>query len=295
MIDATVLIPTYRHAELLPFSLESALAQEGASIEVFVVGDGVEDRTRDVLARFSTDPRVRFFDFPKGERNGEASRHLALAEARGRIVCYLSDDDLLLRDHVAEMGRLLDGSDLAHSAPVVVDPEGTLRYLPFDLARPAFQALLLRGDWNRISLTGAAHTMDAYRRLPYGWRAAPEGIWSDLYMWQQFIRMPGFRGRTAVRLTHLHMADQDRRSMPEAERVSELEHWQRRIHERGFPAELEHELAALSREAAVAREARIHELKGAIRELQGTRWWRLRTWAAQLPPVRAALSRRGPG
>ena len=66
---------------------------------------------------FLADPRVRFFDLPKGERHGERNRHLALAEAAGRIVCYLSDDDLLLPRHVATMLELLEGADFAHGAP----------------------------------------------------------------------------------------------------------------------------------------------------------------------------------
>ena len=53
-----------------------------------------EDDTRAALEPFADDERVRFLDFPKGARHGELNRHEALREARGRIVCYLSDDDL---------------------------------------------------------------------------------------------------------------------------------------------------------------------------------------------------------
>ena len=288
--DATILIPTYRHAALLPFSVRSALAQEGASIEVFVVGDGVEDDTRAALEPFLSDPRVRFFDFPKGQRHGEASRHEALQEAEGRIVCYLSDDDLLLGDHVVEMARLLEDADFAHSAPVFVKPGGSLQYGPFDVARPEFQAALL-GGWNRISLTGSAHSMDAYRRLPFGWRPAPLPGPTDLYMWQQFVVQPGFRGKTGSRLTHLHLADTDRRDLAKSERVVELELWWGRIQEPGFRDELAIEIAAVVRECAIAREARIHELEGTIREIQATRLWRLRTRLATSPLLPALLAR----
>ena len=277
MTDATIVIPTYRHAALLPYAIRSALGQETASIELLVVGDGVQDDTRGAVEEFLVDPRVRFFDFPKGEHNGEVGRHEALQSARGRVVCYLSDDDLLLPGHVVEMLRLLEDADFAHSAPLVVMPDGLLRYGPIDMARPEFHALLLRGGWNKISLTGAAHTLEAYRRLPYGWRPGPANVWSDLYMWQQFVRQPWFRGCTGTRLTHLHMPDQDRRDVPVAERVAELERWWDRIQEPGFSAELERMVADIVREGAVLREARIHELKDVIRGIQATRWWRLRT------------------
>ncbi len=84
----------------------------------------MEDDTRAALEPFRDDVRVRFFDFPKGERHGELNRHEALGEAKGRIVCYLSDDDLLLPGHVVEMGRLLENADFAHSAPFAVMLDG---------------------------------------------------------------------------------------------------------------------------------------------------------------------------
>ncbi len=107
VVDASILVPTFRHVRLLPFSLASALDQNSVSVEVLVVGDGVEDETREVLARHADDPRVRFFDFPKGTRNGEAYRHEVFAAGEGRIVAYLCDDDLLLPDHVATMSEVL--------------------------------------------------------------------------------------------------------------------------------------------------------------------------------------------
>jgi len=139
MVDATILVPTHRHVPLLPHALASALDQEGATVELFVVGDGVEDATREVVGRHANDPRVRFFDFPKGPRNGEAYRHEVLQEAGGRIVCYLSDDDLLLRDHAAEMCRLLGEADFAHAVSARIRGDGELEVFPWNYGRPEFR------------------------------------------------------------------------------------------------------------------------------------------------------------
>lgn len=111
-------------------------------------------------------------------------------------------------------------------------------------------------------------------------------------MWQQFVRLPGFRGTTGTRLTHLHLADQDRRDIPVGARVAELEQWWSRIQEPGFAEELAKEIAEVVREGAVTREARIHELKDIIREIQATQLWRFRTRLATSPPLRALLARR---
>ena len=282
MTDATIVIPTHRHAAVLPVALRSALNQQGGSVEVFVVGDGVEDDTRAALAPFRTDSRVRFFDFPKGERHGERHRHEALQEAGGEIICYLSDDDLLLPGHLEEMQRLLDHADFAHSVPMGVLPGGELRYGPADLARPEFLSLLVEGRNNFIGLTGAAHTRSTYERLPHGWRPAPASEKTDLHMWQQIIALPGFRGATATRLTALHFPDPWWRSVEPAQRAVELEAWLARALRPGAEAELEELLELAVRRAAQDFKLRSIERKEALRQA-----------TAELELLRLPIWRRG--
>ena len=275
MVDASILIPTHRHVSLLPFSLESALDQEGASVEVLVVGDGVEDATRDVLARFEGDERVRFFDLPKGPRRGEAYRHRALEEARGRVVSYLSDDDLLLRDHAAIMLELLEKADFAHSATAWLEPDGRLSHHPWDVARPEF-AEVMRSGPNAIGLTATSHTLAAYRRLPHGWRTTPEGEPTDRHMWLQWLEQPWFRGVGSGRLTHLQFPDPRWRAMTEEERASVLAHWLARSRSPGFREEIDRMLAD-----AVVRSGEKYRLEAwasstELQAVHATRTWRLR-------------------
>jgi len=264
--DATILIPTHRHALLLPLALRSALAQRDAAVEVFVVGDGVEDDTRAALEPFLADRRVRFFDRPKGERYGERHRHEALQEADGALVCYLSDDDLLLPGHVAEMRRLLEHADFAHSAPVRIHPDGTIEYRPVDLHRPEFLTLALAGRVNPTGLTGASHSRSLYERLPQGWRPAPEGVPTDIYMWRQIFAMPGFRGSSGTRVTALNFPDPAWRGVEPGVRAAELESWLARIAGPGGEEELDELLRDATRRAAQDFKLRTVELRGALRE-----------------------------
>ena len=105
-------------------------------------------------------------------------------------------------------------------------------------------------------------------------------------MWQQFAGLPGFRGRTGTRLTHLHLADADRRDVADDQRVAELEAWWMRAQSPEFADDLACELADAIRNAATTREITVHTLEDVLARVQATRLWRLRTWIASLPPVR---------
>jgi Glycosyl transferase family 2 len=289
--DATILIPTYRHAALLPYAIESALDQAGASIELFVVGDGVEDPTRKVLAGFADDPRVRFFDLPKGPRLGEAHRHPLLAEASGRIVTYLSDDDLLLRNHASTMLELLDGADFAHPPSAKFSADGTLLFFPWDYSRPEFREMA-RGRRGSIGLTGVAHTMDAYRRLPFGWRTTPVGMPTDHWMWLQLTELPGVRCMRGERLTYLNFPDPVWGAMSESEREGQLADWLRRSREPGFEDELDGLLRDAVRRAAEDYHLWARREQLTIEAIHSSRTWRLRDRLLRPGLLRAILARR---
>ncbi|ETT81421.1 MULTISPECIES: glycosyltransferase family A protein [Bacillus] len=48
-------------------------------------------------------------------RNGEIYRHEALQLAKGKFVCYLSDDDSWFPDHLQYMEQALSKADFVHS------------------------------------------------------------------------------------------------------------------------------------------------------------------------------------
>ena len=271
--------------------MRSALAQEDAEIEVFVVGDGVEGDTRHAVEPFLADPRVRFFDRPKGERHGELLRHEALQDSRAAAVCYLSDDDLLLPGHVRQALELLQHADLVTDLPANVWPDGSIHYFAFDLARPEFVELLAEGRGGG-GLTGTSHTRDAYERLPFGWRPAPRETPTDVYMWQQFVSLPNFKGATSDRLTSLAFPSPLRAGMTNDERVAELELWEGRMQDPGFPKELEALTFAAARRATERLKLTALRLEDELERVRRTRWWRARRAVAELRPLRALSARR---
>jgi GalNAc5-diNAcBac-PP-undecaprenol beta-1,3-glucosyltransferase len=228
-IVATVMIPTFNHGPTLRHSVGSALEQTVSDIEIFIVGDGVTDDTREIVASLkSQDERVRFFDNPKGPRTGEIHRHQALAQAGGEIVCYLSDDDLWLPDHVETMRELLHEADYANALMLHLDAAGGLGVAPLDLSYPGERELVVMGR-KGTSLSSMAHTVEMYRRLPFGWRTTPDGIYTDYYMQQQFLGEASCRAVSSMRPTMLKFKSPDRAGWTLDQRVRELEEWRRKF------------------------------------------------------------------
>jgi len=189
-LKATIIIPTHNHSNTLKYTLKSALEQTIQDVEIFVIGDGVQDDTRHLMKEFSKrDKRVRFFDHLKGPRHGEIYRHQALNEAKGDIVAYLSDDDLWLPNHLENLSEILQEGNVGNVLPIIVDQNNQMDILNVDLSIPFYKNLHLSG-LSRIPLSTMGHTLKLYRELPFGWRTTPFPVSTDLYMLQQFLSHP---------------------------------------------------------------------------------------------------------
>lgn len=228
-IQATIIVPTFDHGPTLLQSVASALGQTVTDIEVIVIGDGVPDSTRSIMTQLRrADSRVQFIDAPKHESRAEPTRDQVVREARGRTVCYLSDDDLYLPNHVETMLRLLDRADFAHALPVRVEANGSLWTWTVDLERPQHRRFILTVE-NRLPLSTVAHTRDAYLRLPHGWQTPPMGLPSDLHMWRTFLDQPDCRFASNARPTMFVFPSPLRAGWTLPQRVAELEQWRGRF------------------------------------------------------------------
>ena len=301
MTAATVLIPTHEHVEPLRHAVASAQAQTLQDFELFIVGDGVADATRALVAELAAaDRRIRFFDFPKGPRKGEIHRHAALQHARGRFVAYLGDDDFWLPDHLATLDALLAEADFGHTLQLGIDADKRLVALPADLANPDFRARMLDELFNGFDLTFAGHTLDAYRRLPHGWRTTPpEFPWTDLYMWRQFLAEPWCRARSAMVPTGINTWTHQRPHLTDRERADELAYWRAQAATPGFRERLWGEVVQSLARGSIAHDldqARtMAEYRKAMAALDKSPYWRLRRWASRMARRFVSLSPQGRG
>ena len=88
--------------------------------------------------------------------------------------------------------------------------------------------MVLSSIWG-VSLTCIGHTLEMYRRLPFGWRTTPQGMFTDRYMQQQFLAQPDCRVASCTRPTTLHFPSPQRTHWTPDERLAELDHWQRKL------------------------------------------------------------------
>lgn len=218
----TILLPIHRPPDLLPFAVASVQGQIEQRFELMIICDGAPPETVAKATELAAaDGRIRVFDFPKGERHGEAHRHTALGEACGRYVCQIADDDQWLPSHLSEMGLLLEQVDFGNLAHATIEADGTLSSTVGDLSVDVLRRLMREKDFNIFGPSAAGYRLEAYRALEVGWSPAPPGLWTDLAMWRKFLSAPGISVGTRHSITSLHFAASLRREWPMERRVAE--------------------------------------------------------------------------
>jgi glycosyltransferase involved in cell wall biosynthesis len=123
----SVLLPTRNGAELLPNCLESVLGQPYEDMELVVSNNASTDDTKQILERFSGDPRLRVLE-QQSSLPVTDNWNAVLAEARGDYLLQIGDDDYLLPGYFEQVDAALRESG---------DPE-CLTYNGYAFAFPGF-------------------------------------------------------------------------------------------------------------------------------------------------------------
>lgn len=117
MLDVSVVIAAWNAAAFIDTAIDSALSQEGVTLEVIVADDASTDETVEwVGRRAATDPRLRVLSTTV---NGGPSvaRNRAIAAARGEWIAILDSDDRFEAGRLARMQAF--GSE--NAADIVFD------------------------------------------------------------------------------------------------------------------------------------------------------------------------------
>jgi Glycosyl transferase family 2 len=126
----SIVIATHNRASLLPLALDSALAQDHPNLEVLVMDDGSSDETPELLAGYARRLPPERFRFESHENTGQArTLNRGYELARGELLGYLSDDDIVAPGLVAALVRALAGrpdASAAYPAYRLIDAQGQI-------------------------------------------------------------------------------------------------------------------------------------------------------------------------
>jgi glycosyltransferase involved in cell wall biosynthesis len=125
MTEIAVIVPTHDRADLLTFTLQSVLAQQGVDLVVAVVDDGSSDpRAVRAVVEALGDPRVRLLrhDSPRGV---SAARNTGIASTSSEWLGFCDDDDVWAPEKLkAQLAAARSGAvGWAYTGHVWVDSE----------------------------------------------------------------------------------------------------------------------------------------------------------------------------
>jgi glycosyltransferase involved in cell wall biosynthesis len=98
----TVIIAAYNCSHTLKCALSTALGQTFSDLEVWVVGDGCTDDSKQVVASCG-DPRVHWFNLSQRVGSQSGPNNEGLRRALGECIAYLGQDDLWFPWHLESL------------------------------------------------------------------------------------------------------------------------------------------------------------------------------------------------
>jgi glycosyltransferase involved in cell wall biosynthesis len=108
--DVSVIVPTYRRPKELTEALASVLQQSDVAIEVIVIDDSPDGTARQIIDGFN-DRRIQYIRNPK-PTGGIPSvvRNIGWPLAKGDLVHFLDDDDIVPEGHYSNAMRIMSRS-----------------------------------------------------------------------------------------------------------------------------------------------------------------------------------------
>jgi glycosyltransferase involved in cell wall biosynthesis len=102
----TVITPTYNRAGLIGETIESVLIQTYSNFEYLIIDDGSTDNTEEVVERYLSDTRVKYFKFENGGEAAAVNRGWNLS--KGDYFLQINSDDMLMCDCLEESVSILE-------------------------------------------------------------------------------------------------------------------------------------------------------------------------------------------
>ena len=106
--DISVIVPVYNVERYVEGSINSILEQTFKDFEVIVVDDASPDRSIDICEQLArSDRRIKIVRHEFNQGLG-AARNTGMEHARGKYVCFLDSDDVLVKDALEKFYRIAE-------------------------------------------------------------------------------------------------------------------------------------------------------------------------------------------
>lgn len=89
----SIIIPTYNSQNSICRAIDSCLNQTYKDIEIIVIDDGSTDNTKEILQKYSDEPRLKYIYQENQERS--VARNNGLNIAKGDLIQFLDSDDVI--------------------------------------------------------------------------------------------------------------------------------------------------------------------------------------------------------
>ncbi len=160
----SVIIPTRNREAYLAEAVQSVLTQTDVSLELLVVNDG------DALTRRFEDRRVLVLD--NGKRTAVPARNMGVAQAAGKYIAFLDDDDFWIDpQHLAKSAEAFGkGADFYFANGEMQFADGTRKVFDRNATAKSLEhdnTILISAVCYRQSIHQTLGTFD--ESLPYYW------------------------------------------------------------------------------------------------------------------------------
>lgn len=105
----SVIVPTYNRCGLLKKTIDSVLNQRFENIEIIIVDDGSVDNTEKTVEDIKKNNSQKTITYIKQQNEGASvARNRGLKSAKGDLIQFLDDDDILHHDKLARQVAVLE-------------------------------------------------------------------------------------------------------------------------------------------------------------------------------------------
>jgi glycosyltransferase involved in cell wall biosynthesis len=119
----SVIIASYNHQDYIAETLRSLEQQTFQDFEIIIVDDGSTDKTVEVVKNTQSRSQI----YTQENQGVVAARNRGIDLAKGKYICFVDSDDVVLPERFAKQVALLDGNNelgMVYADALIIDSKG---------------------------------------------------------------------------------------------------------------------------------------------------------------------------